>query len=88
MNGAPLWKPPYGRVASHRPEYGGFIEAMTPVGDLAEEVLAFEASLIGRTLPVARGHLLLTKSILIIALWARHAARRRQPFGYAEIVRS
>ena len=66
--GIPLWKPPYGRITAIDLNTGDH-RWMTPVGDLAD--LAKENSLLrqlglsslGRA---ARGHLLLTKTLLIV----------------------
>ncbi len=65
MNGVPLWKPPYGRVTAIDLNTGDH-RWMTPVGDLAEEVLALKQLGLKNLGRPARGHLLLTKSILII----------------------
>lgn len=65
MNGLPLWKPPYGRVTAIDLNTGDH-RWMTPVGDLADEVSALKALGLKNLGRPARGHLLLTKSILII----------------------
>jgi quinoprotein glucose dehydrogenase len=65
MRGIPLWKPPYGRITAIDMNTGEH-RWVTPVGDLAEEnpVLGeLGLSSLGRP---ARGHLLLTKTLLIV----------------------
>jgi quinoprotein glucose dehydrogenase len=65
MNGVPLWKQPYGRITAIDLNTGEH-RWMTPVGDLAESVpLLRELGLRGLGRP-ARGHLLLTKTLLIV----------------------
>jgi quinoprotein glucose dehydrogenase len=69
MQGIPLWKPPYGRITAIDMNTGEH-RWVTPAGDLAED-LAKEnpvlrelgLSSLGRP---ARGHLLLTKTLLIV----------------------
>ena len=65
MDGVPLWKPPYGRVTAIDLNTGEH-RWMTPVGDLAEEVPALKQLGLKNLGRPARGHLLLTKSVLII----------------------
>jgi quinoprotein glucose dehydrogenase len=65
MNGVPLWKPPYGRVTAIDLNTGDH-RWMTPVGDLAEEVPALKQLGLKNLGRPARGHLLLTKSLLIV----------------------
>jgi quinoprotein glucose dehydrogenase len=65
MKGVPLWKPPYGRVTAIDLNTGDH-RWMTPVGDLADEVPALKVLGLKNLGRPARGHLLLTKSILII----------------------
>jgi len=65
MNGIPLWKPPYGRVTAIDLNTGDH-RWMTPVGDLAEEIPALKQLGLKNLGRPARGHLLLTKSLLIV----------------------
>ena len=65
MNGVPLWKPPYGRVTAIDLNTGDH-RWMTPVGNLADEVPALKQLGLKNLGRPARGHLLLTKSVLII----------------------
>jgi quinoprotein glucose dehydrogenase len=65
MQGVPLWKPPYGRITAIDLNTGDH-RWMTPVGDLAQSnPVLRELGLqgLGRA---ARGHLLLTKTLLIV----------------------
>ena len=65
MQGIPLWKPPYGRITAIDMNTGEH-RWMTPVGDLAKEnpvLRELGLSSLGRP---ARGHLLLTKTLLIV----------------------
>jgi glucose dehydrogenase len=65
MQGVPLWKPPYGRVTAIDMNTGDH-RWMTPVGDLAQSnPLLRQLGLRSLGRP-ARGHLLLTKTLLII----------------------
>ena len=64
MEGIPLWKPPYGRVTAIDLNTGEH-RWMTPLGDLAEShpvLRELDLPPLGRP---ARGHLLLTKTLLI-----------------------
>jgi quinoprotein glucose dehydrogenase len=65
INGVPLWKPPYGRVTAIDLNSGEH-RWMTPSGDLAEEVPALTQLGLHDLGRPARGHLLLTKSLLVI----------------------
>lgn len=65
LEGIPLWKPPYGRITAIDLNTGDH-RWMTPVGDLAKEnsvLRQLGLSSLGRA---ARGHLLLTKTLLIV----------------------
>jgi quinoprotein glucose dehydrogenase len=65
MQGIPLWKPPYGRITAIDMNTGEH-RWMTPVGDLAKDnrvLRELGLSSLGRP---ARGHLLLTKTLLIV----------------------
>lgn len=64
-SGIPLWKPPYGHVTAIDLNTGDH-RWMTPVGDLAEEVPALKQLGLKNLGRPARGHLLVTKTILII----------------------
>jgi Glucose dehydrogenase len=64
MQGVPLWKPPYGRITAIDLNTGDH-RWMTPVGDLAQSnpvLRQLGLRSLGRP---ARGHLLLTKTLLI-----------------------
>lgn len=64
LHGIPLWKPPYGRITAIDLSTGDH-RWMSPVGDLAKEnsvLRQLGLSSLGRA---ARGHLLLTKTLLI-----------------------
>ncbi|WP_353065968.1 pyrroloquinoline quinone-dependent dehydrogenase [Tunturibacter psychrotolerans] len=65
IDGVPLWKPPYGRVTAIDLNTGDH-SWMTPVGDLADEVPALKQLGLKNLGRPARGHLLLTKTVLII----------------------
>ena len=65
MQGIPLWKPPYGRITAINLNTGDH-QWMVPAGDLAKENSVLRQlgfSSLGRA---ARGHLLLTKTLLIV----------------------
>jgi quinoprotein glucose dehydrogenase len=65
LQGIPLWKPPYGRITAIDLNTGEH-RWMAPVGDLAKEnsvLRQLGLSSLGRA---ARGHLLLTKTLLIV----------------------
>ena len=65
IQGIPLWKPPYGRITAIDLNTGDH-RWMAPVGDLAKEnplLRELGLSSVGRP---ARGHLLLTKTLLIV----------------------
>jgi quinoprotein glucose dehydrogenase len=65
FQGIPLWKPPYGRITAIDLNTGDH-RWMAPVGDLAKEnplLRELGLSSVGRP---ARGHLLLTKTLLIV----------------------
>jgi quinoprotein glucose dehydrogenase len=65
LQGIPLWKPPYGRVTAIDLNTGNH-RWVAPVGDLAKEnsvLRQLGLSSLGRA---ARGHLLLTKTLLIV----------------------
>ena len=65
IQGIPLWKPPYGRITAIDLNTGNH-RWMAPVGDLARSIPALRQlglSSLGRP---ARGHLLLTKTLLIV----------------------
>jgi len=65
MNKVPLWKPPYGRVTAIDLNTGDH-RWMSAVGDLAAEVPALKQLGLKELGRPARGHLLLTKSLLIV----------------------
>lgn len=65
MQGVPLWKPPYGRVTAIDLNTGDH-KWMTPVGDLAQSVPALKALNLPPLGRPARGHLLLTKTLLMV----------------------
>ena len=65
IQGIPLWKPPYGRITAIDLNTGEH-RWMAPLGDLAKEhsvLRRLGLSALGRP---ARGHLLLTKTLLIV----------------------
>jgi quinoprotein glucose dehydrogenase len=65
LQGIPLWEPPYGRVTAIDLNTGNH-RWMAPVGDLAKDNPALRQlglSSLGRA---ARGHMLLTKTLLIV----------------------
>jgi len=65
MQGVPLWKPPYGRITAIDLNTGDH-RWMTPAGDLAQSnpiLKQLGLHSLGRP---ARGHLLLTKTLLIV----------------------
>ena len=65
LQGIPLWKPPYGRITAIDLNTGEH-RWMAPVGDMAKEnpvLRQLGLSSLGRA---ARGHLLLTKTLLIV----------------------
>jgi len=63
--GIPIWKPPYGRVTTINLNTGDH-SWMKPVGDLAQEVPALKQLGLKDLGRPARGHLLLTKAVLIV----------------------
>ena len=63
--GIPIWKPPYGRVTAINLNTGDH-SWMKPVGDLAQEVPALKQLGLKDLGRPARGHLLLTKTVLIV----------------------
>jgi len=65
MNGVPLWKPPYGRVTAIDLNTGDHLW-MSPVGDLAQSVPALQQLGLSHLGRPARGHLLLTQSLLVV----------------------
>jgi quinoprotein glucose dehydrogenase len=65
MNGVPLWKPPYGRVTAIDLNTGDHLW-MSTVGDLAQSVPALQQLGLSHLGRPARGHLLLTKSLLVV----------------------
>jgi quinoprotein glucose dehydrogenase len=65
MNGVPIWKPPYGRVTAIDLNTGDH-RWMSPVGDLAQSVPALQQLGLAHLGRPARGHLLLTKSLLVV----------------------
>jgi quinoprotein glucose dehydrogenase len=80
MQGVPLWKPPYGRVTAIDLNTGDH-RWMAPLGDLAQSspVLGqLDLPPVGRP---ARGHLLLTKTLLIVA---QEGVTRRQEIDPGE----
>jgi quinoprotein glucose dehydrogenase len=65
MQGVPLWKPPYGRVTAIDLNTGDH-RWMTPVGDLAQSNPVLRQLGLRSLGRAARGHLLLTKTLLIV----------------------
>ena len=65
MQGVPLWKPPYGRITAIDLNTGNH-RWMAPVGDLAQSNPVLRQLGLRHLGRPARGHLLLTKTLLII----------------------
>jgi len=65
MQGVPLWKPPYGRITAIDLNTGDH-RWMTPAGDLAQSNPVLEQLGLHSLGRPARGHLLLTKTLLIV----------------------
>ncbi len=65
MQGVPLWKPPYGRITAIDLNTGDH-RWMTPVGDLAQSNPVLRQLGLHSLGRAARGHLLLTKTLLIV----------------------
>jgi quinoprotein glucose dehydrogenase len=65
MQGVPLWKPPYGRITAIDLNTGNH-QWMAPVGDLAQSNPVLRQLGLRHLGRPARGHLLLTKTLLII----------------------
>lgn len=65
MNGIPLWKPPYGRLTAIDLNTGDR-RWVTPLGDLADQVPALKQLGLKDLGRPTRGHLLLTKTVLIV----------------------
>jgi quinoprotein glucose dehydrogenase len=65
MQGIPLWKPPYGRITAIDLNTGDH-RWMTPVGDLAQSNPVLRQLGLQGLGRAARGHLLLTKTLLIV----------------------
>jgi quinoprotein glucose dehydrogenase len=65
LQGIPLWKPPYGRVTAIDLNTGDH-RWVVPVGDLAKEHSALRQLGLFSLGRAARGHLLLTKTLLIV----------------------
>jgi quinoprotein glucose dehydrogenase len=65
MQGVPLWKPPYGRITAIDLNTGDHWW-MTPVGDLAQNNPVLRQLGLRSLGRAARGHLLLTKTLLIV----------------------
>ena len=65
MNVVPLWKPTYGRVTAIDLNTGDHLR-MSPVGDLAQSVPALQQLGLSHLGRAARGHLLLTQSLLVV----------------------
>src|SRR5207245_2168434 len=65
MQGVPLWKPPYGRITAIDLNTGDH-RWMTPAGDLAQSNPVLRQLGLRGLGRAARGHLLLTKTLLIV----------------------
>jgi quinoprotein glucose dehydrogenase len=65
MQGVPLWKPPYGRISAIDLNTGDH-RWMAPVGDLAQSNPVLRQLGLRSLGRAARGHLLLTKTLLIV----------------------
>lgn len=65
MQGVPLWKPPYGRITAIDLNTGDH-RWMAPMGDLAQSNPVLQQLGLSRLGRAARGHVLLTKTLLIV----------------------
>jgi quinoprotein glucose dehydrogenase len=65
MKGVPLWKPPYGRITAIDLNTGDH-RWMVPMGDLARSTPALKRLGLPPLGRAARGHVLLTKTLLIV----------------------
>jgi quinoprotein glucose dehydrogenase len=65
MQGVPLWKSPYGRITAINLNTGDH-RWMTPLGDLAQSTPVLRQLGLPHLGRAARGHLLLTKTLLIV----------------------
>jgi len=65
MQGVPLWKPPYGRITAIDLNTGDH-RWMLPMGDLARSNPALQQLGLPPLGRAARGHVLLTKTLLIV----------------------
>jgi quinoprotein glucose dehydrogenase len=65
MQGVPLWKPPYGRITAIDLNTGDH-RWMVPMGDLARSTPALKQLGLPPLGRAARGHVLLTKTLLIV----------------------
>ncbi len=82
MDGIPIWKPPYGRVTAIDLNTGDH-RWMSPLGDISrahEELKDLDNPPTGRP---SRGHMLLTKSLLIVG---QEGNTQRQEGGQREFV--
>ena len=74
MRGVPLWKPPYGRITAIDLNTGEH-RWMAPMGDLARSNPVLQQLGLPPVGRAARGHALLTKTLLIVGQ-RQHGARR------------
>jgi quinoprotein glucose dehydrogenase len=65
MQGVPLWKPPYGRITAIDLNTGNH-RWMVPMGDLARSNTTLKALHLPPVGRAARGHTLLTKTLLVV----------------------
>ncbi|MFZ0590515.1 MAG: pyrroloquinoline quinone-dependent dehydrogenase [Bryobacteraceae bacterium] len=80
MEGVPLWKPPYGRITAIDLNTGAH-RWMAPAGDLAQSNPVLQRLGLRSLGHPARGHLLLTKTLLIVG---QEGSTQRE--GIAEMV--
>ena len=80
MQGIPLWKPPYGRITAIDLNTGDH-RWMAPVGDLAQSNPVLRQLGLPSLGRAARGHVLLTKTLLIVGQEGstQREERQREP---------
>jgi len=74
MQGFPLWKPPYGRITAINLNTGDH-RWMTPLGDLAQSTPVLRQLSLPPLGGPRRGHLLLTKTLLVVGKRAAPSGR-------------
>lgn len=81
IDGVPIWKPPYGRVTAIDLNTGEF-RWITPVGNLGRTNALLQPLNLPPTGRPARGHLLVTKTLLIVAQEGSTTRGKGNPRGY------